>query len=200
MPKISGREVISETTEKSQGRLLFFAAATVLIKAYSVPVQDLKIAGMEFPAAIFDVSMLIAVGWLYYSYIIKWVGDLLGFRLWYSESSVWSEFGTNVKLDKNFIGAGVDALKALVDFERQHLTEDAFQSLPEDKRNLYLNFKTNVELYARRLDRAGTKFGAISAFGHFYVWVQGFVIPTAMGAAALYFLLAYGDIHFPAQR
>lgn len=200
MPRISGREVISETTEKSQGRLLFFSATAILAKAYQVPVEDLKIAGMEFPAAVFDVSMLVAVGWLYYAYIVKWVGDLLGFRLWYSESSIWSNFGTKMKLDKTFINGGIDALKAFAELDRSSLTDEEFRALPEDKRNLYDGFKLNAELYATRLDYAGKKFRAISWFGRFYVWVQGFFIPTALAVAAIYLLVKYGAFHPPPQK
>ena len=199
MPKISGREVISETTEKTQGRLLLFAAVAIVAKAYQVPVQDLKFAGMEFPAAIFDVSISAGIVWLYYSYIVKWVGDLIGFRTWYSESSIWSEFRTDMKLDKTFINGGVDTLKAFAELDREGLTDEAFRKLPEDKRKLYDDFKQNAELYGIRLDYAGKKFATVSAFGHFYIWVQGFIIPTGMTVIAVYLLFKYGVLHGPSK-
>ena len=199
MPKISGREVISETTEKTQLRLLLFASTAIVAKSYQIPVENLKFAGVDFPAAIFDVSMLVAVGWLYYSYFVKWVGDLIGFRAWYSESSIWSEFGTDMKLNKTFISGGVDALKAFAEFDRNNLTDEAFRQLPEDKRRLYDNFQRNVELYGVRLDHAGKKFQTISVFGHFYVWVQGFLIPTSLAIMAIYLLMKYGVLNGPSR-
>lgn len=197
MPKISGRDVLSETTEKAQVRLFVVAAVAIVSKAYRLPVEDIRLLGMEFPAAIFDVSMLILVLWTSYSYLVKWSGDLIGFRLWYSESSIWSEFGTNVKLDKSFISEGIGALKAFNELEVSRLGEEGLRNLPDEKKRLYEDFKLNADLWAMRLDYAGKKFKAVSAFGHFYVWVQGFVLPVAASIVAVYLLLKYGTFAAP---
>jgi hypothetical protein len=199
MPKISGREVLSETTEKTQTKLLVVAGVAILAKAYQVPVQELKVAGMEFPAAIFDVSMIATLSWLYYSYVIKWGADLIGFRTWYSETTIWTTFGTRTKLDKHFIGEGVKALKAFAELERASLTAEKFNQLPQDKKDLYESFHLNVELYGTRLQHAGTKFKLISSCGHFYVWVQGFIFPTILAATGLYLLVKYGTVTGPAR-
>ena len=74
-----------------------------------------------------------------------------------------------------------------------------FAELPPDKKRLYEEFKANAELYAVRLDCAGKKFSAISAFGHFYVWVQGFVLPVGAASLAIYLLLKYGTLSAPLQ-
>lgn len=199
MPKISGREVLSETTEKTQTKLLLVAVVAIVAKAYQVPVQDLKFAGMEFPAAIFDVSMVATLSWLYYSYMLKWAGDLIGFRMWYSETSIWTDWGTRAKLDKHFIGEGVKALQAFAELDRASLTAERFNQLPQDKKDLYDSFHLNVELYGVRLQHAGTKFKLISAFGHFYIWVQGFILPTVLAATGLYLLVKYGTVTGPAR-
>lgn len=197
MPKISGREVLSELTEKAQSRLLLVTSVAIVSKAYSLPVGELKMLGMEFPAAIFDVSILLLVGWYGYNYLVRWIGDLMAFRLWYSESSIWSNFGTNMKLDKRFISGGIEALKAFNEIQLQGVLPDDFSKLSPDKQSLYEEFKTNVELYAVRLDHAGKKFRAISAFGHFYVWVQGFVLPMGTTSLAIYLLFKYGSFTAP---
>lgn len=199
MPKISGRDVLSETTEKAQARLLVVASVAIVSKAYQLPVQDIRLLGMEFPAAIFDVSMLLLVLWTSYSYLIKWSGDLLGFRLWYSESSIWSEFGTNMKLDKTFISGGIDALKAFNELDMRQLGDEGLRNLPEDQRRLYDEFKLNAELYGVRLDCAGNKFKTVSTFGHFYVWVQGFILPVGAAVLAVYLLVKYGSFAAPAR-
>lgn len=199
MPKIGGRDVLSEPTEKAQARLLLVASVAVVSKAYRLPVQDIRLLGMDFPAAIFDVSMLLLVLWTTYSYLIKWFGDLIGFRLWYSESSIWSEFGTNVKLDKSFISGGIQALKVFNELDRSILGAEGMRNLPDDKKKQYDDFKLNAELYALRLDYAGKKFRAVSAFGHFYVWIQGFAFPISVAILAVYLLLKYGTFAAPTQ-
>lgn len=199
MPKISGREVLSELTEKAQSRLLVVATIAIVSKAYQLPVGELNMLGMEFPAAIFDVSMLLLITWYGYNYLVRWTGDLMAFRLWYSESSIWSQFGTNMKLDKSFINGGIEALKAFNDYQLDSMQPQDFAKLPSEKQRLYEEFKTNAELYAVRLDHAGKKFKAISAFGHFYVWVQGFALPLAAAGLAAYLLLKYGSYSYPTQ-
>lgn len=199
MPKVSGRDVLSEATEKSQAQLLLVASVAIISKAYRLPVSDMKMLGMEFPAPIFDVSMMILVAWYSYSYIVKWTGDLLGFRLWFSESSIWSEFGTSMKLDRAFISGGIDALKAFHEKQQRDISADAPTSPSEEEVKLYNDFKINVELYGVRLDHAGKKFRVISAFGHFYVWIQGFVFPMGAAVLATYLLVKYGSFYRPPQ-
>lgn len=61
--------------------------------------------------------------------------------------------------------------------------------LPGETAKKLEEFETNVELYGERLAAAGTKFALLSAFGHFYVWVQHFAFPVGMAAFAIYMLL-----------
>ncbi len=161
--------------------------------------SDLKLLGIEFPSAIFDVSMLLLIFWYAYSYLVKWTGDLMSFRLWYSESSVWSNFGTKMKLDKTFISGGIAALQAYHELQEAGMSEEVFAALPPDKKNLYEEFKLNAKLYGERLGVAGQKFRAISAFGHFYVWFQGFVLPIGAALVAFYLLMKYGAFIAPPQ-
>jgi len=199
MPKVSGKDIISETTEKIIRRLVVISLITILVKAYSVPLGELKVLGVGLPASLFDVVSLALIGYFSYALIISWIGDLLAFRLWYRESSIWSEFETRIKLDKTFIRGGVDLLLKVYHLEKNKEWPSDFSTMDENIRKEYQDFKTNVELYCVRLENAGTKFKALSWFGHYYVWIQSFFIPVALSVIAAYFLFKYGSI-FPPSR
>jgi hypothetical protein len=199
MPKVSGKDLISDLTEKSLNKLLLFASAAILAKTYEIPLGGMKLLSVEIPTAVFDVTLLILTLYFFYTYIIKWVGDVMAFRLWYRETSIWSNFGTNMKLDKEFIGGGLDLLKSLNELEKRSAFPETFNKLDAETRKKYDDFTTNAELYALRLGSAGTKFRCLSTFGHFYVWVQCFVFPLAVSLVALYLLLKYGQFSPPAR-
>jgi len=197
MPKISGKDIISETTEKIIRRSVVISSITVLVKVYNVPLNNLKLLDMELPAALFDVVLLVLVAYFTYSLIINWVGDLLAFRLWYRESSIWSEFGTQMKLDKNFIRGGIPLLLRLYHLEKNKKWPIDFSKLDEETRKDYQDFKTNVELYYVRLEHAGTRFSVLSSFGHYYVWIQSFLFPLGLSLVAVYLLIKYGTFTPP---
>lgn len=88
-----------------------------------------------------------------------------------------------MKLDRSFISGGIEALKAFNEIQPQGARPDDFAKLSPDKQGLYEEFRTNAEIYAVRLDHAGKKFRAISAFEHFYIWVQGFMLPMVATAS-----------------
>lgn len=190
MPKVSGQDIISSTTERSFRTLILVSSAAALTKAYDVPLDQLSILGAELPRSLLDVTLLVAVTSLLYAYIVKWFGDMVAFRLWYRDSSIWSEFGTNMKLDKNFINGGVRLLHDL-HFQKSAGTVTHDQ-LPMETIERLQEFENNVELYASRLEAAGTKFATLSFFGHFYVWVQHFVFPVGIAGFAIYLLLKFG--------
>ncbi len=197
MPKVSGKDIISDTTEKVIRRTVVFSSITALVKLYNVPLNDLKLLGMELPAALFDVVLLALVVYFTYSLIINWAGDLLAFRLWYRDSSIWSQFGTQMKLDKRFISGGIQLLLRLYHLEKNKEWPTDFNRLDEETREEYTSFKTNVELYCTRLENAGTKFSVLSCFGHYYVWIQSFLFPIGLSLVALYLLMKYGSFTLP---
>ena len=197
LPSVSGQEIISETTEKSFRALVLLSATAIITKAYAVPLDEMVLLGARLPAAIFDVTLLATVGGLLYVYIIKWLGDLAAFRLWYKESSIWSNFGTKMKLDKTFIDGGV---KLLIDlYEQEKGGKVSFEELEPNTQKEFQDFKANAALYAARLDAAGRKFSSLSCFGHFYVWVQYFVFPVGLAIFASYLLIKYGSFVPPAR-
>lgn len=55
---------------------------------------------MELPTALFDSVLSVLVVYHMYSLTINWLGDLAAFRLWYTESSIWSDFGGDMRLAK----------------------------------------------------------------------------------------------------
>lgn len=199
MPKVSGNSLISETTEKIVRRSLMLSAATILVKAYDVPLNDLHVLGMDLPQALVDTALLAFIAFTMYSHVLNWTGDLAAFRLWYQESSIWSQLGTHMKLDSGFIRGGIPLLQRLHQMQKDRAWPETFQGLPDALRKEYEDFKTNIELYTARLAAAGKKFSLLSAFGHYYVWVHSFVIPLALNGAAIYLLIKYGTFTPPAK-
>jgi hypothetical protein len=169
MPKVSGKDLISGSTEKSLNKLLLFASAAILAKTYDIPLGNMKLLSVDIPAAVFDVSLLVLTMYFLYVFVVKWIGDVTAFRSWYRETSIWSEFGTNMKLDKTFINGGVDLLKSLNELEKKKAFPQTFDNLDAETRKKYDDFKANAELYAVRLGNAGTKFSyprsATSTYG-----------------------------------
>lgn len=193
MPKVSGKDLISEATEKVVRRTMFISGAVILVKAYSVDLEDLSLFGLSLPAELFDVVALVLILYHLYSLTINWVGDLAAFRLWYRESEIWSQFQTNMKLDKSFISGGIKLFLRLLELEKKDLWPENYADLDEDAKKEFTNFKTNVELFNARLAHAGTQFRALSNFGRYYVWVQSFSIPVILAVTALLMLLLAGE-------
>ena len=71
MPKVSGKDLISESTEKSLNKLLLFASAAILAKLYDIPFGNMKLLSVEIPAAVFDVTLLVLTLYFFYIYIIQ---------------------------------------------------------------------------------------------------------------------------------
>lgn len=199
MPKVSGKDLISSATEKSAGRLFLFSSAAILAKAYDVPLSDLELFKVKIPAGLFDTALIVVIAYLAYVLLINWVGDLIAYRQWYSESSIWSEFGTNMKLDKHFIRGGLPLLIRLHELEAAGRSPVSMADVDDETKKKLNDFKTNVELYTARLEAAGRKFSVLSWYAHYYVWLNSFLFPMAVTAVALYMLLKYGQVAAPAH-
>ncbi len=199
MPTVSGKDLISEGTEKVIRRAIVIASTAILAKVYDVPLNDLKVLGMELPQSLFDIVLLILVLYHMYSLTINWVGDLAAFRLWFHESSIWSEFGSKLKLDISFIQGAVPLMLRLHQLEKGKAWPPNFSELDDDAKREYNDFKGNVELYTARLEHAGTRFSALTWFGHYYVWIQSFAFPMLLCVIAAYLLMKYG-VFIPPNR
>jgi len=197
MPSISGKALISETTEKVLARSLVVSSAAILTKMYDVPFQDLKALGMELPASLVDTVLLVLVVYYMYSLTVNWVGDLAAFRLWFRESSIWSQFGSNMKLDKEFIQGVTPLLVRLHEMEKQGSWPVEYAKLSDQVKKDFADFKTNAELYTLRLEYAGTRFSALSWFGRYYVWFQSYAFPMLLSVFAIYLLVRYGSFAPP---
>jgi hypothetical protein len=155
MPKASGTDLISSATEKYAGRLFLFSSAAILAKAYDVPLSDLELLKVKIPAGLFDTALIVVIAYFAYSLLINWAGDLIAFRTWYSESSIWSQFGTNMKLDKKFISGGLPLLIRLHELDVAGRFPASAENVDDVSRQELNDFKTNAELYAARLEAAG---------------------------------------------
>lgn len=199
MPRVSGKALISETTEKVLGRTLVVASIAVLTKLYDVPLNDLKALGVELPVALVDSVLLVLVLYYMYSLTVNWLSDLAAFRLWYSESSIWSECGSNMKLDKSFIRGALPLMLRLHELDNNGEFPSAKAEVSEQDRQALNDFKTNAELYALRLEHAGTRFSLLTWFGRYYVWIQSYAFPIFWCAFAVYLLLRYGTFAPPVR-
>lgn len=200
MPKLSGKDVVSESTEKIARRTLVVGSATALAKLYDIPLNEINLFGMKLPASLFDTACLFLVCYGIYSLLLNWLGDLAAFRLWFRESSIWSEFGTSMKVDREFIRGGIPLLLKLHALEQKKEWPDSFDSASDEVRQKYVDFRTNVELYCVRLENAGTRFSLLSLYAHFYVWFQSFLLPVGVSLLAAYLLVKYGTFIPPARQ
>ena len=197
MPKLSGKDVISESTEKAILRAMVLAGTGILNKLYGVPFNDLKVLGMNLPPALVDATLLILILYSTYSHVLKWIGDLAVFRLWYQESSIWSEFGTKMKLDKNFLRGAVPLLERLYILETNGNWPVNGTDIDEETKNALQDFKTNAELYCLRLEYAGNRFKMLSLIGHYYVWVHSLFFPVLLSVVAIFLLIRHGTYVLP---
>lgn len=197
MPKVSGKDLISDNTEKIARRTVVVSSIVIFVKLYKVPLDDLKLLGMELPAELFDIVSFALVCYFIYSFIISWIGDLLAFRLWFRESSLSGIFGAPMKTDKSFLRGGTELLKKLYCLEKKEKWPSDFSELDEATKKEFQDFKVNVENYINRFEHAGTRFRALSLFGHFYVWIHSFLIPLGIGILAIFLLVRFGIFNPP---
>ncbi|MBW4542286.1 MAG: hypothetical protein KME43_24585 [Myxacorys chilensis ATA2-1-KO14] len=197
MPKVSGKEIISDLTEKNGRRLIVVSFLSIIVKLYKVNLSELSVFGVKLPAELFDVVALILITYFSYALFINWIGDLAGFRLWFDSHRMDSEFGTTMKLDKKFVGGGVRLLSRLCELEKNQNFPTKTEDIDSDILREFTDFKTNVELYCVRLDAAGKRFNLLSIYGYYYVWFQSFIFPMLLSASALYILFRNGSFMFP---
>jgi hypothetical protein len=182
MPKLQGNEVLADVTDKSVRRLVILSGIIILVKLYNVKLDDLSLLGVKLPAELLDVVGFLLLIYYTYALVVNWLFDMLAFRLWYSERELWSTpFGTRMKLDKGFYAGGIQLLLKLYELENSQKWPSHFGSLSKEDKDMYRDFKTNVELYIARLSAAGTKFHVLSYFAHYYIWVQSLLFPVALG-------------------
>ncbi|WBA16385.1 hypothetical protein [Salinivibrio proteolyticus] len=197
MPKISGDDIISDLTEKSGRRLLVVSFMTILVKLYDIDLGELNLFGINVPADLFDLLAVILMVYFFYTLLVNWLGDLAGFKLWFSNNNIHSNFGTNMELDKNFLNGGRELLRRLHELEFNGQFPNAYDEVDEETKKKYIDFKTNVELYCVRLEGAGQRFSALSKYGHFYIWFQSFLLPIIVSVVALYLVCSEGSFQLP---
>jgi len=194
MPKLSGKDLISDLTEKYGRRLIAISFLSILVKAYDVNLDKLSVFGLNLPTELFDVVALSLIAYFIYALIVNWVGDLAAFKLWFESNNITSEFGTEMKTDKSFVNGGAKLIKKLYALEKGQDWPESFEGLDTDLKKEFQDFKTNIELYNVRLEAAGTKFSALSIYGHIYVWFQSFALPIGLSLLALHFIFCADSV------
>jgi hypothetical protein len=197
MPKVSGKDLISDLTEKNGRRLMVVSFLTLIIKIYNVDLSDFLVFGIKLPSALFDRVAWALIIYFTYALCVNWIVDLAAFRLWFDSNQAFTrEFGTFVRLDKNFIAEGTELLTKLYKLENAQSWEN-FEDLDPDIREKFIDFKTNVQIYCDRLNRVGQQFSSISKYGQFYVWFQSFILPILLALWAIFVLLHSGSFPLP---
>lgn len=195
MAKIQGTDIISQATDKSSRRLYVLGAVIFLIKFYNVDLDDLSIIGVKLPAALFDLVSLVLLIWGIYQLVINWLVDIVSFQKWYQSRNLWSEFQTNMTIDKDFYSGGKRLLMELHDLKTKGQFPSKDDEISKQVQEDYLDFKTNVELFIMRLEAAGNNFRSVTRWGLYYVWGHAFIIPLAVSVAALITLLIKGSFN-----
>ncbi|MBW4443300.1 MAG: hypothetical protein KME10_19070 [Plectolyngbya sp. WJT66-NPBG17] len=197
MPKVSGKDLISDLTEKNGRRLMVVSFLTLIIKIYNVDLSDFLVFGIKLPSALFDRVAWALIIYFTYALCVNWIVDLAAFRLWFDSNQAFTrEFGTFVRLDKNFIAEGTELLTKLYKLENAQSWEN-FEDLDPDIREKFIDVKTNVQIYCDRLNRVGQQFSSISKYGQFYVWFQSFILPILLALWAIFVLLHSGSFPLP---
>ena len=194
MPKLSGNDIISDLTEKYGRRLIAISFITILVKVYDVSLDKLSIFGLNLPPELFNIVALSLVIYFLYALVVNWLGDLAAFRLWFESNNITSEMGTEIKTDKTFINSGVSLIRRLYALEKGGEWPESYEGMEPEVKKEFEEFKLNTELFNARLSAAGTKFSALSIYGHVYIWFQSFALPVILAFVALYLLLCAGSI------
>ena len=193
MAKIQGTDVISQATDKSSRRLYVLGAVIFLIKIYNVDLDDLSIIGVKLPAALFDLVSLVLLIWGIYQLLINWLVDIISFQKWYQSRNLWSEFQTNMTIDKSFYSGGKRLLLELHDLKNKGQFPSKEEELSKQVQEDYQDFKTNVEKFILRLEAAGNNFQSVTNWGRYYIWGHAFIIPLVVSIVALITLLVKGS-------
>jgi hypothetical protein len=78
--KVQGTDILSEATEKTSRNLKATAAAVIAVKAFCVPVDNLRILNVDLPANLFDVVAFALVAYMMAFLALYWRFDYLLWR------------------------------------------------------------------------------------------------------------------------
>lgn len=197
MPKLTDKNIISESTTKKMRTILILCSLTILFKVYKVPFNDLKVFGINIPSNLVDVSLFITISYSFYSYIVSWVGDLLAYKLWFQNNSILSMFSTEMKLDKSFLDGGIKLLNQLIELDRRDKLPQSKVGIDSDIVKEYELFKLNIELYNERLITTIGNFNKLNLYIKYYIFIEHFLFPAILVVFSLILLFKYGAFIFP---
>lgn len=197
MAKFSGKDLITDPTEKNGRRLLIISFMVLVIKLYEVNLKELSLFGLKLPTELFDISAVALILYFTYALTINWLTDLASFKLWFKDNSGISTFGGKVELDWSHLKGGSDLLVKLYAMENCNGWPVNYTDMDEEVKNKFVDFKTNVELYCTRLDDAKSRFSSLTKIGHIYVWFQSYLLPMFFALSALCVLYIKGSFVLP---
>ena len=170
----AGTPLLSRPTISS-GRGLFVIALTVVLSKYlSVDVSGLTVLGVTIAEDALGVALAWALGALWVSHLMHWVGDCLSLGKWNSSMSS--------KLAESTHGGG-GKMKGRIEYVIERF-EGALSE--EEKRK-----DADIAYVKRMLEAIEKDCWKFERFAFFYVVVWSFLVPTLLAFWAIY-LLCYG--------
>lgn len=186
MPKITGNDLISESTHKVVIRACTIATVIILVKLYNVKIDNIKFQDIEFPGQLVDTGFIIILIYYVYSLIVNWSTDFVSFRYWFKDNDIVSVLDQNRKPNKEWISGSINLLNKLIELDKKNKFPNNFNDLDESVKKEYNNLKLNVELWIARLSSTKNSFRIVSGFGKFYVVIHCLLIPLILLLFALY--------------
>ena len=208
--KISGTEIITQSTQNISRNLVIVSSITLLVKYYHVPLDDLKILNVPLPAELFDsvASAIIIFGIL--SLLIHWSSDVINWRMWVDEGKSLTVLGGGqIKIFKHIseqaskhcnvdipkIVERLDKIKGNINEtieinEKQVTRENILQLSNELKK-----FSASLEQYSNKISDFEAKlqsvmrnFAIVSWYGRMLIFFYYLLIPLLIASFAILFI------------
>lgn len=135
---MQGQEALSTETLRSARRICILSAIVIVVKGYMLPLDDLSLYwGWKFEAHLFDVVALAMLLFGIIVFMYNWIGDVYAYKNWYNTREVWSQFQSNMPIDKSWYSGGVFLILRLYENEDQIRAGACLSQLPKDLQERY---------------------------------------------------------------
>lgn len=188
MAKITGKELVSETTHKVVLRAYTIATVIILVKLYNVEIESIKFLDIEFPGRLMNTGFIILICYYFYSLVINWYTDFMSFRYWFKDNDMVSVLENTREPNAKWMLNSIPLLKKLAELEREDKFPDKFQDLDDDVKDKYRELELNIELWIRRLSYSKNSFKIVSGIGKYYVIIHCLLLPVILLLYAFYLM------------
>jgi hypothetical protein len=163
--KVQGTDILSDVTEKTSRNLKVTAAVVIAVKAFSVPVKDLRILNIDLPATLFDVVSIVVIAYMIIILVLYWRVDYL---LWRDGS---------ILAAKEAIDQHLRSITTIMEQIEQFVAQGATDQVKfvEDH---FAGIKVEVLDYRRSIAKT-------TWWVRFVVFVLHLIVPLGLGAIAV---------------